>query len=222
MQVLIILFGCHVIAMLVHTAGLAVAGRMLGAGILEIGIFVGPALFKTNIRGLDFRLNLLPIGSYVKYQDARSEPASRGKSLQDFHPLIRALIASAGSIALLLVAAICLGPTAAFQHTVSGFVQIISGAFSPSAIGAGLLQLLYQFVSTESLPATLGLVATKETAFNLLPIPILNGGDIILNIVSCVKRISDRARDKVNSLGLVLLLVIYACWLLALVYFLNR
>jgi membrane-associated protease RseP (regulator of RpoE activity) len=222
MRVLIILLLSHIIVMLVHTAGLAIAGRIAKASILEIAIFTGPALIKIKIRGVAFRLNLLPIGSYVHYATALDASDPDGaKLLKDLHPLTRAIIASSGCIALLLLGAACLG-TAVTQHTMSGFSQIIMGALSPLAYGAQLLQQLYQFASTEPLFATLGLVASKETAFNLLPIPVLNGGDIIINLVSIVKPISDPLKAKLNMLGLLLMLGIWACWIVALVYFLSR
>lgn len=209
--------------MVVHTTGLALAGRIANAPILEIAIFTGPSLIKVKIRGVAFRFNLLPIGSYVHYAiDPDDRHPDGAKLLKDLHPLTRAIIASSGCMALLLLGAACLGPTAAFQHAVSGFSQVILGALSPLAYGAQLLKQLYQFASTEPLFATLGLVASKETAFNLLPIPVLNGGDIILNLVSIVKPISDSLKAKLNMLGLLLVLAIWASWIVALVYFLSR
>lgn len=223
MQVLLILFASHVIVMLAHTAGLVLASRLAGASISEIGIFIGPTLFKINIRGVALKLNLLPTGSYVKY-DA-DEPdrrrATRSKRLEDLNPLTRAVIASAGCLALLLVAVVYLGPSAAIRHTVSGFSQIISGTLSPLEHGARLLQLLYQFASTMPLPATLGLVASKEAAFNLLPLPVFNGGDIILNLINLVKRIPDLVIERLNMFGFLLMIAIWACWLIALVYSLG-
>jgi len=134
--------------MLVHTAGLAIAGRMAGASIAEVAIFTGPAIVKIEVYGVAFRLNLLPFGSYVRFD---AEERVRRKRLDDIHPLIRVLIAASGCLALLLFTAVCFGPAVALHHTLSGFSQIITGALSPIAIGTQLLQRLWQFVATESL-----------------------------------------------------------------------
>ena len=205
--------------MLVHTAGLAIAGRMAGASIAEVAIFTGPAIVKIEVYGVAFRLNLLPFGSYVRFD---AEERVRRKRLDDIHPLIRVLIAASGCLALLLFTAVCFGPRVALHHTLSGFSQIITGALSPIAIGTQLLQRLWQFVATESLLSTLALVASKEAAFNLLPLPALNGGDIILNLVSFVKPISESLRVKLTMAGTLVMLLIWLCWLIALVAFLLK
>jgi membrane-associated protease RseP (regulator of RpoE activity) len=108
------------------------------------------------------------------------------------------------------------------HHTLSGFSQIITGALSPIAIGTQLLQRLWQFVATESLLSTFALVASKEAAFNLLPLPTLNGGDIILNLVSLVKPISESLKVKLTMAGMLVMLLIWLCWLIALVAFLLK
>ena len=218
MRILIILFVSHVVAMIFHTSGLFLAGRLAGATISEVGIFTGPEIMKIEVYGLPFRLNLFPLGSYIKF-DADQSPA-RGKRLDEINPLIRALIAASGCIALLALAAISLGPRATLHQTVTGFSQIVSGGLSPIANGTRLLQRLWQFAATEPLLATVGLVASKEAAFNLLPLPVFNGGDIILNLVTLVKPISSSLRDKLNIVGLLLMIVIWISWLAALIWFL--
>lgn len=219
MHSLIILFLSHVVVMVVHTAGLAIAGRVAGASISEVAIFMGPAIVKIKVYGVAFRLNLLPLGSYVKFD---TDERVRRQRLDDLHPLIRALIASSGCLALLLFTAVCFGPSVALHHTLSGFSQIITGALRPIAIGTQLLQGLWQFVATQSLLSTLALVASKEAAFNLLPLPSLNGGDIILNLASLVKPISESLREKLATAGMLVMLLIWLCWLIALVGFLLK
>jgi len=220
MHFLIVLFLSHVVVMFVHTAGLAIAGRMAGASISEVAIFTGPAIVKIEIYGIAYRLNLLPFGSYVKFDT--DERAGRRKRLDEIHPLIRVWIAASGCLALLLFTTVCFGPVATLHHTLSGFSQIITGALSPIAIGTQLLQRLRQFVTTESLISTLALVASKEAAFNLLPLPALNGGDIILNLVSLVKPISESLRVKLTTAGMLVMLLLWLCWLIALVAFLLK
>jgi len=219
MRFLITFLIIHTLLMALHTAALSVTGSLAGLVITDVGLFMGPTLFQIKIRGLNIKFNLLPLGSYVTFDDQKR---SGKKRVEDLHPLIRAFVGGSGSIALVVAGFVCLGFSAGLHHLVSGFGQVVLGALRPFAKGAHLWSLLYQFMNTSPLFVTFGLIATKEAAFNLLPLPLFNGGDIIINLISFVKRIPDSLIQKLNVVGFIPLIFIIVSWFVALCYFMSR
>ncbi|HET6671594.1 MAG TPA: site-2 protease family protein [Pyrinomonadaceae bacterium] len=53
-------------ALIAHELGHFVAARLCGVLITEAGLGWGPGLFKTRLRGVDYKLRILPIGAYIK------------------------------------------------------------------------------------------------------------------------------------------------------------
>jgi membrane-associated protease RseP (regulator of RpoE activity) len=222
MKILLLLFLGHVVAILAHTLGLYLAGRLAGASVSEVGVFNGPALATKRVGYTALRLNLIPLGGYVKFADAEGAPSLRGRGrlFEELSPLTRVLIASSGCLALLVLAAACLGPASALRHIASGFPQLVRGALHPLAVGAPLVARLVEFVATHPVVSTVGLIASKELAFNLLPVPILNGGDIIMILVQAFRRFTEKARERIYQVGFLLLLAFAASWAVALIHFL--
>lgn len=223
MKILLLVFLAHVVAILAHTIGLFLSGRLAGASVREVGIFNGPALATMRVGYTALRLNLIPLGGYVKFANAESAPSLRGRGrlFEELPTLARALIAISGCLALLVVAAACLGPASALSHVASGFPQFVQGALHPVAVGAPLIARLARFVATHPVVSTVGLIVSKELAFNLLPIPILNGGDIIMILAQAFKPFPEKVRARLYQLGLLVLLAFLAAWAVAFVYFLT-
>jgi membrane-associated protease RseP (regulator of RpoE activity) len=46
-----------------------VGGKLVGAEIEEVGLFLGPALLSFKLGGIKFRSNAPPFGSFVKFSD---------------------------------------------------------------------------------------------------------------------------------------------------------
>jgi membrane-associated protease RseP (regulator of RpoE activity) len=220
MTIFLLLFASCVLAYAAHSAGIALAGRLAGAAVEELALFLGPPLLRFEVRGVTLRLNLLPLGSYVKFADRSDRPEARGRFLRELPPLTRAAIAASGCLTLLALAALCLGPSAAAQKLLSGFGQVVAGPLRPFSTGARLLSLLAEFARTHPFAATLGLVAAKMTALNLLPVPTLNGADILFNLAELFLKIPASLKSVLNPVGLLLVLACWVSWSAALVYLL--
>jgi membrane-associated protease RseP (regulator of RpoE activity) len=87
----------------------------------------------------------------------------------------------------------------------------------PLSQGQYLLQRLTE-LSAISVPLFLGVIAVKMAAFNLLPLPTLNGGYVTLEILRLVITISDRAIERLNQIGFLLVLVVMCGWTVAIIY----
>jgi membrane-associated protease RseP (regulator of RpoE activity) len=199
------------IAIIIHVFTMAFAGWFVGAQVQEVSLFFGPRLLRYNFRGTWFNIHYIPMGGSVKLDD----------NFQRIHPLKRIFTASAGCIGLFLLAAGVFGFSGAYTKIVSGFTQITNGALSPRSVAPDLLVALYSFLKANSVLACVGLVASKFAAANLLPIPMLNGGDIMLSIIGIIKPVPDKAREYILQLGLIILLALYFCWFVAIIYFVK-
>ena len=198
---------------------MAIAGWVLGAKIEVVSLFSGPRILGRKMGGADFRISLLPVGGYVKFYGNTTESAGigNGKAFKDLHVMKRVFIALSGPLALLLFAANMIGLGQVARPLISGFSQFFSGALMPFSQGQYLLQRLADIAAT-SVPLFLALIAIKMAAFNLLPLPILNGGYVILEILRLVFTISDKAMERLNQIGFLLVLVVMCGWTVAIIY----
>ena len=52
--------------MFIHELGHLAAARLCGVRAPELGLGWGPKLFEMNVRGVRFKMHLLPVGAYVR------------------------------------------------------------------------------------------------------------------------------------------------------------
>ena len=98
--------------------------------------------------------------------------------------------------------------------TVVGIVKIIQGTISPKNIGGPVL--IFQEASKRAKKGLgdfvffFALISINLGIINLLPIPILDGGHILFNLIEIVirRRISPRIQEVAQTVGLVVLLLI--------------
>jgi membrane-associated protease RseP (regulator of RpoE activity) len=205
---------------------MAIVGWVLGAKIEVVSLFSGPRLLGAKIAGVDFRISSLPIGGYVKFygDTTESDVIAAGKAFRDLHPvkrifIERIFIAASGPLALLLLAANLIGLGHVARPFISGFAQFFSGALMPFNQGQYLLHRLSD-IATTSVPLFLALMAVKMAAFNLLPLPVLNGGYVILEIVRLVITIPEKTVERLNQVGFLIVIAVMCGWIVAIIYFL--
>lgn len=98
--------------------------------------------------------------------------------------------------------------------TVVGIVKIIQGTISPKNIGGPVL--IFQEASKRAKKGLgdfvffFALISINLGIINLLPIPILDGGHILFNLIEIVirRKISPRIQEVAQTVGLVVLLLI--------------
>ncbi|OGU18627.1 MAG: hypothetical protein A2X85_17465 [Geobacteraceae bacterium GWF2_54_21] len=200
---------CITVAMFVHVWSMALAGWLVGAEIQEVSIGFGPSMLRIKTGTASININYIPTGGSVKF----------GDSFQNIHPIKRVFISAAGCLGLLCLASISFGIPETFIKFQNGFGQVVYGAFSPRSIGSELLNELYSFLKVNSFFACVALIATKLAAANMLPVPILNGGDIVFTLVGWVKPIPSKIREYLSQAGLIFVLALLFCWFSAIYYF---
>lgn len=192
------------LAVTVHVLGMTAAARLAREPVREAGLFVGPRLFGARVLGVSLRVGLVPLGGWVALR----------RELRDLPTARAVFLAVAGPLALLGLGALTLGVSQAAAEVGRGFGQVFLGALSPQAFGASALLALHDLATRDGF-APLGVIAAKLAAFNLLPLPGLNGA-VLLDRVTRRLPLPQAARERVSTLGLGVLGLLLLGWALAL------
>ena len=208
----------------IHTLAHAIAGRLLGAEVEEIQLFAfGPSFirFRVHFRGVLWVLSVVPSpGGYVKFRVKGGDEFSRRFS--DLPPVHRMLIMLAGSMSLVALAVACLGPIEGIHSVGSGFRQVVRGALAPIVTGAPLVRAMFDWIRLRPFPTALGIYAAKMAAAQPpAPLPPLDGGLILWNLIQWRGRFSDRIEMGVNWVGLLTTVILYCGWFSAIVHVLQ-
>lgn len=160
---------------LVHEAGHLAAANWVGIEVAAFSVGFGPILWHGKWRGIDFFLRLLPLGGFV--QPAAPEGFASlplGRRLAFFGggpaanllaavPLLAVLVARDGTAAVERL----LGPLEA--PALQGVVGLVADGGRALAAGLGLEIVIVLSVSLALL--------------NLLPLPVLDGGQMLLAVL---------------------------------------
>jgi membrane-associated protease RseP (regulator of RpoE activity) len=221
------LFAAFSLTTVGHVGTMAIVGWWIGATVDEVSFFFSPVTIRFRYRAVDYRIGLIPMGGSVRFKGDRDKPKSVEEILfaadmeppgfNDLHPLKRVVIAASGCIALVTLAALCLGPWASVRSLGRGFVQITPFApWTPTWVPGGK-ELAGRFVSllrNGPFRVVIGVLAAKQAAFNLLPLPPLTGGMIITYLLGWKKGLPERILVSALYVGLLLTLITFGYWIL--------
>ena len=212
---------------LIHEAGHFLAARAAGITIKIFSIGFGPALWKKSIGGTEFRVSMIPIGGYVLPDVADEQEffaISPGKRI------IFSLGGPAGNIAAAIVilgiintlnqgfsvAGTLTAPLAAAGSFFIHFCEALPAIFSKPDNLSGVVGIVSQgsaYIGGSGMKL-LGFTAIMNlnlAVFNLLPLPVLDGGKIILYLLEKVhpKLVKLHVPLSVLSWGMIILLTVY-------------
>ncbi len=91
---------------MIHELGHYTAGRLLGFGIVEFSIGMGPVLFKKTKKGIQYSLRALPIGGMCRFYGEDKE-AQDGRCFNAQPVWKRIITVAAGPVMNLLFALLC-------------------------------------------------------------------------------------------------------------------
>lgn len=101
-----------------------------------------------------------------------------------------------------------------------GFGQFIVATCSPLSSAQDLIKSGAAYLESNGLIAGLGILSAKIAAFNLLPLPTLNGGDALMALLQ-VEKWNERWVNRLRMTGMMAILGIFASNLLALLVYLG-
>jgi len=226
MEYLTILLSLSVL-IFIHETGHFAAAYLAGIPIEIFSIGFGPKLMSIKKGGTEYRISLIPLGGYVlpeifDEKDFYNIPVNK-----------RILFALGGPLSNILFATLLL---AAFNVVKSGFtpnnifiapfVQTadflyrlccsIPGLFSKPENVSGVVGIFVQsknFISTSivSVLSFSALLSLNLAILNFLPIPVLDGGKILLYLLEKINPKTIKAQVPLTVCGWVFMLVFMIC-----------
>lgn len=223
---LLITLGLHIVILILHLTPYVVIGAWRKAHIEEIGLFFGPAILRLRLGPWPLRINCIPLGGYVKFANAEEAPkpgwiapapSGSGRTFQDLHWWERIVLNSGPILLLLAVSAIILGPASAGRSFIATYSQMLEGVRLGKQSAMPLLSGFINLIETGSLLTALAILATKEAAFNCIPIPSLNGGAILKELIPATlrRRIPQNIYVLAQLLSFVLVFGLVIYWIFA-------
>lgn len=197
MSVLMAILGLGILIFL-HELGHLLAAKATGLPVIRFSIGMGPVIFSRTHQGIEYAVSILPFGGYVMF-DGESEDFERAE------PWKRIVTALAGPAANLLVGVLLY--VAAVSVTQGGFA-LIPGLEKTGQALQQLFNTLYMLFSGQvgikdlggpvmmvsagasmahdpsAFMSYLGFLSLNLAIFNLLPIPALDGGQILLLVAT--------------------------------------
>jgi regulator of sigma E protease len=215
-------------AILAHEWGHLMAAKWVGIPIRRFSIGFGPGLLSWHRGGTEYRLSAVPLGGYVL-------PELGGEGDYFRIPMgKRAALAAGGPAASLLLPLICyqvialaggawsaggliLDPMVRLMELVGRVLQLVPLLVSQPAHLSGVVGIVAQgsgFVGASPLRALefLALMSANLAVLNLLPVPALDGGKILLCALERLHPRFTRLHLPMAALGwvLILALMVYA------------
>jgi len=208
MTFLLIIIPAALILNIVGSLAHWVACKCSGTQVQEFKIGTGSSVLSFQLFGVTTILCRYPIGSSIKFDI--DQFLLKPKS-------IFILSQVSGMAALLLLSAALLRYDEAFYHFVSGFRQILEGAWSPTSQGVHLIR---RFVAvSESSPSIFfGILAAKFAALDALP---LGGAGAKIFSELLLKR-EGRARVVMLTSGALLGFAVFISWSIAICLYAFR
>lgn len=211
--------------LLIHELGHLVAARLVGIPVASFSVGLGPRLWKRRIGRVEYSLRALPLGGFVApaVEDCEFSAIPLQKRLAYFvgGPLANLLVA----LPILAALNVSERGVSVYNLLVAPLGQLASACWQLLAFLPGL------FTRPESLSGVLGIVVEggrsaqagmvlefglsltiSLAVLNLLPIPVLDGGQIILNCLEAIFPRSARLRVPLTLLGMTTLaaLMVYS------------
>lgn len=179
----LIVFGTLIV---VHEWGHLLVAKALGARVPVFSIGLGPVLWKREWRGTEYRIAALPLGGYVLLDSVET-----GLTLS---PLGRMAVFAAGPLANLVLAAaifLAIGRPAMFGSSLVAMRDVLVGLFTGAiavrqlAGPVGIMHMAGESAAQgwTALGAFAGFLSINLAVLNLLPLPILDGGQILIAAV---------------------------------------
>lgn len=202
------------------TSADALGGLAFGIELEEVSFGTGNAIFR---RG-KLKIGAIPIGGYVRLKDTREklddEPDDFRHAFNHKPRVVQALTYLSGCALMALLAALVLAGEGISQVT-EGFRHMIVGALAPKSTAQEYIQATHALWIQHGFLTLLGVMAAKVAAFNLLPLPHLNGGQAILALAGVHRVRHPQWLLWGMQISVALTLALICSWAYALVLFLG-
>ena len=196
---------CGTIIAAVFNLGTVAVCLLTGVKYTRIAIFYGKPVITIPTRFGPVVFGYLPFGGYIQLDMGSFPLAPRWK---------RAAVALSGPLALLLSSLICLGLSRAGLSFLSTYHQFFELVLAPVSKGKDFLHHFVALVQAHPVSGY-GVLAAKAGMLNLLPLPALAGGRVLVELSR--KRDDSGLAKALNYFGSIFSFAILAWFLYLLI-----
>jgi len=200
------------IVIFLHELGHFLAAKALGVPAPLFSIGFGPKLFGFQWKDTEYRLSAIPLGGYVLF--------GRGENFEVTGAIERIIIFAAGPLANFLTALAIYQSVPEFGEKFSAVIGVVGQLFT-GQIGVNQLSGPLGIMNVAGKVAETGLgplmqfiafLSINLGVLNLLPLPILDGGQILIAMAEGITRRQINMKVRIAAAllcwGLFILLVI--------------
>lgn len=189
----------------IHEGGHFLVAKLCKVKVNEFAIGFGPVLWKKQGKETKYAIRLIPLGGFVS-MEGETEKSNDEKSFNKASIIKRIAIVSAGAIVnivfglltyFILVAVVYQDFTLAVTSTV-GLIQTLFDSIKMLFTGnvgiqdltgpVGISEAVTQAVGVINYIYLISIISISLGITNLLPIPALDGGKIVLLIIEAIRR----------------------------------
>jgi membrane-associated protease RseP (regulator of RpoE activity) len=198
------LLAAALIIMPVHIVGFVLAGYVARARMLRVIVYYAGTVVRGRVGQTWVGIGWLPMGGYVKFagqNELRRENSPEPGTWPALHPVCRTAIVLSGPALLLVFACTIVGPRVALSEAAEvprQSIQALSGKYPD------LMRGFFRFVDSADARLVIGIMAAKVGVLNLFPIPILNGGQALIEAAQGLARrpLPQRVLSVLQLIGL--------------------
>ncbi len=210
---LVLLFAIHLLVTLTMCA-------LFRVPVAEAALFYGPAIFKYKRGDITWRINALPLGSYVKIQVddwelTDSEPQRINRSQVGNGTLIPISLSSTGCF--FLIALISLGTAEAIRTMGTILSKLLWGSLQPIDAGSVYLSNFYAYATGAPLLELSGVLAAFFFVFHMLFVSQLTPAGQAFRLGLDAFNLPERVTRMYVVTSTLLTTVVALAWIIALI-----
>ena len=205
-----------------HVLSMTLVGSVCwGVGVERISIFYGEPLFRFRLGSIPIEVGYLPTGGSTTFHRTANVGACRQgvRTYEGLHPWQRVVVILSGPSLLLLLGYAFVGGNELLGVLHRFIPTFVSGTMSPGTQGVETLTSYFRFLEQGDYRIAFGVLAVVLAAVNLLPLPTLNGGEAVIELVQALSRhrLATKTTMVVRICSLLVALAVTASWAFALV-----
>ena len=212
---------------LIHEGGHFLVAKICNVKVNQFAIGFGPKIFQYQGKETLYALRLIPLGGFVSMEgESGSSEEKRAFSNAKISKRIAIVAAGAivniifGLILYLILARIYFGNfsdairavVAYFYAVLEGIKMLFTGNVGINDLTGpvGISNLVSQTVGIKDYIYMMSIISVSLGVTNLLPLPALDGGKIVLLILEAIRKkpLKEETEAKIQLLGFSLLIVI--------------
>ena len=212
---LIVLLGFLII---IHESGHFFVAKLCNVKVNEFSIGFGPKILEKQGKETQYTLRLIPLGGYIR-MEGEDEESDHERSFSNASIPKRIAIVVAGATVNIVFGLAVYTAMFGIQQTgnfiiaiVDSIKQLVTGQVGINAmVGAvGIGSIISQTSGIHDFFALLSLISVSLGVTNLLPIPALDGGKLLILIIEAIRRkpMKQETENYIQLVGFALLMTL--------------